>query len=301
MIKQLITDLANDNITLSQALTRSKLIAYRIDNEAFKNWIKKESEGYDYDDPILPTYRKVFNEMQLIAQFTGGQESIIPFELPKDTPKEVSETIYFHKIIESISIVEIQIGNSQIPENGRITLPHAMMEMIISTLPRPLIMQLKLSGAVFDKLARKINTIQYHNIISQTKNKLLDTLLELEKEFPNLENDYIMNAENTEKTNSIITTNIYGGNAPFNIATGNNNVQTNNINLEQIDYAKLKSLHVEDKEIEDLKIIVEESKNDKSKFPSKVLGWLGSVTSSLVARGLYDKIPQITEYMQTLI
>ena len=79
MIKQLITDLANDNITLSQAFLRSKLIAYKINNDTFKNWIKKESEGYDYNDPLLPPYRKVYSEMQLIAQFAGGAESIIPF------------------------------------------------------------------------------------------------------------------------------------------------------------------------------------------------------------------------------
>ncbi len=300
MIKQLITDLANDNITLSQAFLRSKLIAYKINNDTFKNWIKKESEGYDYNDPLLPPYRKVYSEMQLIAQFAGGAESIIPFKLPDDTPKEILDTIYFHQIRESLSIVEIQAGDKK-TENGRITLPSAMMEMVKSTLPSNLKAQLRFSGAIVDKLERKMNTVNYHDVINQTKNKLLDILLELESEFPNLENDYIMNDSNNEKANSIVTTNIYGGNAPVNIATGNNNNQTITLSIENIDYEKLKSFDIEDKEIEDLKVIVEDSKQDKSKLPSKVLGWLGSVSSSLAARGLYDKIPQITEYIQTLL
>jgi hypothetical protein len=300
MIKQLITDLANDNITLSQALLRSKLIAYKINNGTFKNWIKKESEGYDFDDPLLPPYRKVLSEMQLIAQFTGGAERIIPFQLPEDTPKEILDSIHFHQIRESLSIVEIQAGDKK-NENGRITLPNGMMEIIKATLPRPLRTQIQLGGGIVDKLERKINNVHYHDVINQTRNKLLDTLLDLEQEFPNLENDYIMNDKNNEKANSIVTTNIYGGNAPVNIATGNNNSQTINLSIENIDYEKLKSFEVEDKEIEDLKVIVEESKVDKSKFPTKVLGWLGSVSTSLAARGLYDKIPQITEYIQTLL
>jgi hypothetical protein len=301
MIKELITDLAGDKITLSQALTRSKIIAFKINNDTLKNWIKKESEGYVFDDELLPEYRKVYSEMNLIAQFTGGEERIIPFKIPEGTPKNVLDTIYFHQILESISIVELQLAESGRPENGRITLPNEMMEMIKSTLPKPLIMQITMVGGVIDKLQRKINTVHYHNIINQTKNKLLDILLELEAEFPNLENDYIMSDENNNKANNIITNNIYGGNSPINIATGNNNTQTNSISIENINFDRLKELNVEEKEIEELKSIVSESKDDKSKFPSKVMGWLSSVTSSLVARGFYDNIPQITEFAQSLI
>ncbi len=301
MIKELITDLAGDKITLSQALTRSKIIAFKINNDTLKNWIKKESEGYVFDDELLPEYRKVHSEMNLIAQFTGGEEKIIPFKTPEGTPKNVLDTIYFHQILESISIVELQLGESGRPENGRITLPNEMMEMIKSTLPKPLIMQITMVGGVIDKLQRKINTVHYHNIIIQTKNKLLDILLELEAEFPNLENDYIMSDENNSKANNIITNNIYGGNTPINIATGNNNTQTNSISIENINFDRLKELNVEEKEIEELKSILSESQDDKSKFPSKVMGWLSSVTSSLMARGLYDNIPQITEFAQSLI
>ena len=161
-----------------------------------------------------------------------------------------------NQIRESLSIVEIQAGDKK-TENGRITLPSAMMEMVKSTLPSNLKAQLRFSGAIVDKLERKMNTVNYHDVINQTKNKLLDILLELESEFPNLENDYIMNDSNNEKANSIVTTNIYGGNAPVNIATGNNNNQTITLSIENIDYEKLKSFDIEDKEIEDLKVILD--------------------------------------------
>ena len=301
MIKELITDLSNDNIKLSQALNRSKIIAFKLNNETFKNWIKKEIEGYDFNDKLLPKFRNIFSELTLIAEYPGGTEVKIPFKLPDDTPQNVIDTIYFHKILEPISIVELQLEQNDKPQNGRITLPTVMMEMIKSTLRREIILQVKIGRGVIEKLQRNFNTVQYYNVIDQTKSKLMDILLELEAEFPNLENDYKMNEENTKKADNIITNNIYGNNTPINISTGDYANQTNTIKIESIDFEKLKSLNVEDKEIEDLKVIVEETKGDKSAFSSKILGWISSVTSSLSARGLYDSIPQITEYIQTLM
>lgn len=301
MIKELITDLADNKISLSKLLLKAKIIAFKINNDTFKNWIKKESEGYDYDDALIPDYRKVFSEMNLIAQFPGGEEKKIPFKMPEATSQEILNTIYFHQILEPISVVELQIENDNKPVNGKITLPSSMMEAIKSTLPKITILQITYVGGVIEKLERNINTVHYHNIINQTKNKLLEILLELETQFPNLENNYVMNDENKNKTDNIITTNIYGGNSPVNIATGNNNVQSNTLSIENIDFEKLRNLSVEEKDIEELQTIITESGGDKSKFASKIFGWLSSVSSSLVARGLYDNISPITEFIQTFI
>jgi len=300
MIKQLITDLSHDNITLSQALTRSKIIAYKLKNDTFRNWIKKETDGYDFDDPMLPAYRKIFSEMYLIAKFSGGEETKFPFNPPENSPKEVLDTIKFHQIREPIQIIEIQINNEDEPKNGRIKLPLGMLEMAKSTLPKPVLMQIKMVGGVIDTLEREVHSVNLHNVINQTKNILLDTLLELETQFPDLENDYEMNEENEKKANNIITTNIYGNNTPVNIATGDNVNQNNELKIETVDFEKLKSLKVEDSEIQELKEIIVSSNGDKKTFASKAIGWLGKVTTSLTARGLYDNIPQIAEYIQSL-
>ena len=47
MIKDLIKDIAYDKISVTQALTRAKLIAYKIRNDTFKNWISNELNGYE--------------------------------------------------------------------------------------------------------------------------------------------------------------------------------------------------------------------------------------------------------------
>lgn len=300
MIKQLITDISYDNITLSQALTRSKIIAHKLNNDTLKSWVKKEIDGYDFNDPFLPKYRKILSEMYLIAKFSGGEETKFPFNLPSDTPSDVLDTVKFHQIRESIPIVELQITKEKEPTNGRIKLPLGMLEMAKSTLPKPVLMQIQMVGGVIDTLEREVHSVNLHNVVNQTKNILLDTLLELETQFPDLENDYTMNEENEEKANNIITTNIYGSNSPVNIATGDNVTQNNELKIENIDFEKLKSLNVEEQQIEDLKEIIISSNGDKKTFASKAIGWIGKVTTSLTARGLYDNIPEITEFVQTL-
>lgn len=300
MIKQLITDIAYDNIKLSQALTRSKLIANKIKNETFMSWLKNELEGYDFDSENLPDYRKVYSEMSLIAKYVGGQEQEVPFTIPENTDEKILDTIYNHRIIESIPIVEIQLENSEKP-NCSIKLPTPIMEMLTNTVPRPTLVQIKMVGGVIDRCQRNINTIHYQNVIQQTKQKLLDILMQLEEEFPNLENDYIMNEENNKKADNIITNNIYGGNVPLNISTGDNVSQTNTINIESINFEKLRELQVEEKEIAELETIVNENKDNKSKLTSKLLGWFSSVSSSLAGRGLYENIPEINEFIQGIV
>ena len=47
MIKKIINELATDSISLSKALTMSKIIASDIGSSSFKTWIKNELEGYN--------------------------------------------------------------------------------------------------------------------------------------------------------------------------------------------------------------------------------------------------------------
>ena len=60
-MKTLITKIANNQITLSDALLQSKIIAHKINNTIFKEWLKKETEGYNPNDDMLPSYRKIAN------------------------------------------------------------------------------------------------------------------------------------------------------------------------------------------------------------------------------------------------
>jgi hypothetical protein len=96
-----------------------------------------------------------------------------------------------------------------------------------------------------------------------------------------------------------------GGNMTGNINTGKvhgslhqENTGSTIINAEK--EAELKSYGVEQTQVDELKTIVSTSK-DKVTLTSKAMKWLGSVSASIAARGLYDNIPAITDFVHKLI
>ena len=291
-MKTLITKIANNQITLSDALLQSKIITHKINNTIFKKWLKKETEGYKSNDDMLPSYRKIANRMELSLEL-GGEKQPIPFNLSP----EFEDSVNFYQIIESISIVEEEVKKG----SRKILYPIEMVQHVFSSLSKKtqdMINLYQMRGAIL-KLEGEINILSYKNVIDQTKNKLLDILLELDYEFPNIKNEYTMNKENNDKTNNIITNNIYGNNAPINLSTGDNSNQTIVVN-ENIDYSKIKNLGVDENYIDELKKIISETKNDKSSLFKRVMGWLSSVTSSLSARALYDNIPKLLEHLSSI-
>lgn len=294
-MKTLITKIANNQITLSDALLQSKIIAHKINNTIFKEWLKKETEGYNPNDNMLPPYRKIANRMELSLDL-GGKKQPIPFNLSP----EFEDSVNFHQIIESISIVEEEVKKGS-GKSGKIVYSIEMVHNVFNSLPKETQARInfyQMRGAIL-KLEREINILSYKNVIDQTKNKLLDILLELDREFPNIKNEYTMNKENNDKTNNIITNYIYGNNAPINLSTGDNSNQTIVVN-ENIDYSKIKNLGVDENDIDELKKIISETKNDKSLLSKRVMVWLSSVTSSLSARALYDSIPKLSEYLSSI-
>lgn len=291
MIKDLISDLAYDKINLSQALSRSKLLAYKISNDTFKEWLRKELEGYDYDDDIFPEHRRVKCQLFITHSLPTGQKHSKPVMVADGANQELYEEVNYLKILEPISIIEQQILS--LNEIGYIHLTPE--EAYYFT-----------RGDRYQKLVvggyREIGKGQFQNVIELTKQKLLDTLLELDNQFPNLTNEFAMTKENEEKVQNIITNYIYGDNNATNIATGKNVEQSINVSaIRTQDEDRLKSYGVTQEEIEELKKIVKAGSNDKPKFIGKAMKWLGSVTASIASKGLYENIPAITEFIHKII
>lgn len=296
MIKQLVQDIAYDNITLSKALTRAKLISNRIKNEKFKQWITKEVEGYKFKDDSLPEYRKIRCVTYLTIDLPYGQTHTFPISFSEETDKKFLDLTLYHRVIEPISVIEHNI-EILTTSKGQIKLTPEQVELY----GRPFQSQISNYSGALRSGYLEIGKVQLINIIELTKQKLLDTLLELDNEFPNLENEFNMTKENEEKVQNIITTHIYGNNNPTNIASGLNVEQTINTTMVTSDEEdKLKSYGITQEEINDLKKIIENNSNDKPKFIGKAMKWLGSVTASVAGRGLYDNIPAITDFIHKI-
>ncbi|PUZ21574.1 hypothetical protein GA0116948_11090 [Chitinophaga costaii] len=298
MIKQLIKDIAFDNIKVSQALTRAKLIENQVKNETLKQWINKELEGYEFDDKLLPSYRKIWSTVNLIAELPFGRIQKFAVSLPESFGAKTLDLINNHRIIEPIAVVEFQIENLGDKAKGYINLPIQQTEMLAHLYQE----QLDQYGGVIRVANREVGKVQYQNVLEQTTQKLLDTLMQLDSEFPELLDNYHMTKENNEKIQNIVTTNIYGSNNPTNIGVGNDIQQSITTHqLSQPDRELLESYGVDKNEIEQLNEIVKNNTKDKSSLISKSMKWLGSVSASVAAKGLYDKLPMINEFIHKLI
>ena len=296
MIKQLITDIAYDNISLSKALTRAKLISNRVKNDTFKLWLTKELEGYNFQDDLLPAYRKIRCVTYLTIDLPYGQRHTFPVSFGDETDNKFLDLVLHHQAIEPIAIVEQSI-ELLTTATGQIQLTPEQVELY----GRPFQEQISGYRGALRSGYLEVGKAQYVNIIELTKQKLLDTLLELDNEFPNLENEFAMTKENKEKVKNIITNHIYGNNSPTNIAAGLNVAQTINTSvIKQEDENKLKSYGVTQEEIDELKKIIDKTSNDRPKLIGKAMKWLGSVTASIAARGLYEHIPAITDFVHRI-
>jgi hypothetical protein len=295
MIHELITDIAYDRITVAQGLTRAKLIANQIKNDTFKNWLSKELNGYNIDDEILPEYRKVWSEIELTAEFPYGQVRTFPVVLPDEADESMKDLIYHHRFIEPIYIVEQNIAEME-GSSGSISLPGGMVRMLAEFYG-----SIKRQQGQIRSAHRTVGKSHLQNIVQITKQKLLDTLQELENQFPQIDKNYVMNDDNKEKAQNIITNNIYGNNNPLNVAAGEN-IKQGDINLTINEEQKntLRELGVEEDSLKELEIIDVENPKGTPNRKEKIMSWLGKITASLASRGIYDTIPKLIEFIGTL-
>lgn len=296
MINKLITDIAYDTITVSQGLTRAKLIAHQLKNDTFKSWLNKELNGYEFEDPLIPDYRKIWAEIQLTAEFPYGRTQSFPVVV-SENKKDLNDLLNHHRVIEPIAIVEQNI--KEMKEGvGYIHLNGGMVQTVGELYKQ----KVEAYGGVIRSGQRTIGKSQLSNIVELTKQKLIDTLQDLEEQFPDLDNKYVMNEENRQKAQNIITNNIYGSNNPLNVAAGESITQGDIsliINAEIKE--KLKDLGVEEVALQELQTIDKENKKGSPERRGKIMSWLGRVTASMTARGAYDHIPELIEYVGSLI
>ncbi|MFW5872042.1 MAG: hypothetical protein ACOCUT_02950, partial [bacterium] len=240
--------------------------------------------------------RKIYSRIYLQAKFPFGKKTF-PFILPDDSGKELEDLVNIHRVTEAISIVEEHIHIID-GTKGYFQLPTQQVKLLSQFYQA----QVKEQGGVISEGSREFGKAQYQNIIELTKQSLLDTLMELDTEFPDLINEYKTTKENNEKVKNIITNNIYGSNNPMNIAVGNKVKQSGNtISIKNESFERLKEYGIEDTQIDELKSIVSEYKNDNESLKTKAMKWLGTVSASVAAKGLYENIPAITEFVEGLI
>ncbi|QIH33880.1 hypothetical protein [Sphingobacterium sp. DR205] len=291
MIKELIEDLTFDKITVTQALTRAKIIAYKVKNNDFKDWIYHEINGYT--DGTLPSYRVIKCEVFADVYHPFRGTTTVPFDvtnLDKDLNSEMS--FYKMRITQSVGTLESNLNASQDQNFGFELLPQGL----VTTLSQ-------MSGAENEITAvkRRIQFSELRHILELTKQKLLDTLLELNDAFPDFENSFSKEGKDSEqRVQTIINQNIYGNNTNSNIGIGENIEQNfNSTNTFEKLSKELKNIGVEETDIGDLKKLIENE--PKENLSKKILGWVGKIATKAIEKGVELQVPLLIEVVNRYI
>ena len=224
MIKDLIADIAYDRILLSQALTRAKLIANKIKNQTFKRWLSMELEGYDLRSNALPEYRVLACDIFITIDLPHGKTHTFPLAIgeadqaikdaygSQNLPAPVS---IIEKTLEGLTTLDCRIP---IPNDDLVNFERMIGDEIA-------VYHGKVCGGYF-----QVWKSQYQYIVEMTKQRLLDTLMELDNQFPNLENEFMATKDNSDIVNNIITNYIYGEGNFVDVAAGQSVNQSNSKN-----------------------------------------------------------------------
>lgn len=296
MIKKLIENLANESITLTSGLNQTKIIAKKIKNDNLTNWLQYELKGYpEGNKEVLPEYRNF--TIQLIGDVI-------------DNYGTKSEQV----ILNTLKLGD-QLGvdmNNHSEQHDIESIEHAVLTAEGEFVENPFDLRFveMLDGAMNKSnpnhrliyAAKKIALGNLRKILTQTRQRLLDTLLDLEVEFPELDKQFKPTEENKEKAQNIINYNVYGGKLNTNLGIGKKVVQSdisfNSNQLEEIE-GKLKELGVP---LEDANEAIEIIKStDKESLGKKLMAWAGDLTTKAIEKGIELKVPLLMQTISEII
>lgn len=167
----MIKDVAENNISLENALLRLKVITFSLNNLQLQNWIENEIRGYAQDD-IIPEYRKNIFYAIKHSGLSGK------FKISSAT---LSETIFTDEEKNNIRTRYITEGIGTIEKNKSMDCVYDLIEFA------PMVLDASNSRIQCVQLEQFINQSTLEYVVSNLKLKLINLLLDLEQNFGNLD------------------------------------------------------------------------------------------------------------------
>jgi len=202
MIKDLIRDLSIGKISLTDALNTAKVLAHKLKKPEFKIWVNQQLEGYDDNEiETLPKFRNLKCKTFLIHKLPDRSQH------HKEVvgSKEHDEFLYNYGYTGSIPLLEQQLEGKV---DGYFTadLEPEHVRNIAEADP---------FGKWVIGGKRRFAIGQVRNIIEQTKQYLMELLLNLDEQFPEFSNEFMKNEDLKRDASEVLTTNIEGAVSGF--------------------------------------------------------------------------------------
>lgn len=167
----MIKDVAENNISIENALLRLKVITFLLNNLPLQNGIENEIRGYAKDD-IIPEYRKNISYTIKYSGLNGN------FKINSAT---LSETVFTDEVKNIIRTRYIIEGIGAIERNMSTESIYDLIEFA------PMVLAASNSRIKCVQLEQVINKSTLEHVVSSLKLNLINLLLDLEQNFGNLD------------------------------------------------------------------------------------------------------------------
>lgn len=275
IIDQLIEELTDKNIKLTDVLIKAKVLAFKLKNQALGQWIECELNGYR--NSPLPEYRIV--QCQVIGTISNGFQRANNYPIPlSGLDKEIRESLLTLKMDQSISSLEefTQVEG------------HPKLAIVIPADLYGYMSQNYDNGFVVEYARREIGKEHVIQALTSVRSKLLDFLLQLNEEVGDQEDiKSLTEGRGKQKVNNLFEKAVFGDNVT--IIVGDHNSQTvTNSNIKQGNFeelAHLLSSHgVNQKDIQELESIIDKDNPnpEKKEFGDKVKGWMKNMLDKAI-------------------
>ena len=168
---QLIRDIAENNISIENALLRLKIITYSLNNSSLQKWIENELKGYKIDDAI-PQYRK---DISYVIRYSGINRNFTVKSAP------LSESYFTEEVKKILRERKITNGIGTIERNLSIEMSYDLIELA------SMVYSASKNSIQCYALEQVVNKASLENILNNVKIMLIDILLDLESKFGELD------------------------------------------------------------------------------------------------------------------
>ncbi len=269
LISDIINELLDERISLTVPLNKTKILATRIVNQPLLNWVNFELKGYP-DKELLPPYRKT--QGTILGNFINGRHQVINYPLPlPEFGEGMDEEMRTFYLFDGIATIE-HFAISKREESLISRFPDGLKRSIENILQNT-------NGPYFQLLQVGVS-VPIHvaaHVITAVKDKLLEFMLELEKEF-GLETEIDDLKKNNAKINYIMGTTINNNGDGNVINTGHKANVKANIHLTKGGKAELQKTLTEndvaESDITELLNVIDTEIPFNGNFGSKVNSWI---------------------------
>lgn len=267
LIDNLIEELTDKSVILTDVLIKTKVLAFKLKNVELQAWVDSELNGYT--DAQLPEYRILTCQITgtISNGFQRGTNYPIPLSSLKPKEREMMKTI---RLFQSISTLD-EIVHKNDSAKMYMSIPPEMYGYLSRDFG---------NGFVIEFARRELDLVQIVQVLTAIRTKLLDFLLKLNEEVGENEDIKPMTqGEGKDKVASIFSSAVFGNNTT--IIVGDNNTQTlSNSNITSGNFTELekylKASGMDEKDIAELQIVIDKDNQNQStkEFGTKVKAWV---------------------------